>query len=238
MKKLGFLLFAFGLLQCASNRQDLKQAKQLVLEEGEIFKLQGNAFSIDSLIMHDGSVLVLDARFANTIIRTNYFSFGTDCLISGRGRWGERGADGIVDNPAMYRFRNTGYVSGLNTPGRPGQSGGAGINLNLYCAAVESRGSLIISLQGGNGGMGGSVGNRQASLLYYPLTRQSGFAPGGFGGGGGNISLSYPRRQQAELDKVIIISNEGGFAGNVGSFNAGKRIQANKGKVDVILLRD
>lgn len=229
MRKLIYFFIPFLFFQCGSNQASLKHAARLVLEKGEIFKLEGNQFFIDTLIMNDGSALMLDNGMNKTLIRTNYFLFGKECVINGEGRPGRKGADGINDASAGYRQR----VSTSTVSAAQGQTGGSGVDLTLFCRTVISKGRLTINLRGGNGGVGGAISN--LATPNRPNNPGS-YAMGGLGGDGGDLLFSYPRESEKEVAAAIAIQNEGGTSGNTRFSNQGRRIQAKDGRIEFVFL--
>src|SRR5882672_9507145 len=106
----------------------------LKVEKGVVFQLTGDTFLLDSLVMRDSSILLLDMRHNSCLIRTNYFSAGNGVLIVGVGHDGKRGSDG---------------TGGIDLAGRDGTYGSPGINLTLNFSNLSLQGQLEIDLYGG-----------------------------------------------------------------------------------------
>lgn len=180
----------------------------LKIEKGVRFQLTGDTFLLDSLVMSDSSVLLLDTRHASCVIRANYFLSGRDVRIIGIGRDGKRGSDG-----AEAAMRS------LDLPGKPGTSGTPGINLTLNFSDLALQGSLEIILyrgRGGDGGRGGSVYQHAAtSAAERPNVGLGG--NGGDGGNGGNVIFGCPSDLENRVRDKVVINAQGGIGGKSGT---------------------
>src|SRR5260370_41807725 len=120
----------------------------LKVKRGVRFQLKGDTFLLDSLIMEDSSMLLLDTRYKSCFIRIKYFSIGNNVKIIGNGGDGDNGRDG-----------GGGSLEALEVPGKDGNHGTHGINLTLNCSNMELQSAMESYLYGGRGGRGGRGGN-------------------------------------------------------------------------------
>jgi hypothetical protein len=180
----------------------------LKIEKGVRFQLTGDTFLLDSLLMGDSSVLLLDVRHIACLIRANYFSAGNGVIIIGIGHDGKRGNDG-ADASARA----------LDLPGKDGTSGTPGMNLTLNFSNLDLQGLLVIELYGGRGGDGG----RGGSIYQYAATNaaerpnQGRGGSGGDGGNGGNLIFSCPSDLENIVKDKIVINAQGGLGGKSGT---------------------
>ncbi len=208
MKGCVYLLFAGHLVLAQPS---------LKIDRGVVFQLTGDSFSVDSLIMADSSVLLLDDGHANNLIHANYVSIGNHCVLRGDGKNGENGPPGADGSSSAY------------ANGKDGRGGFSAVNLFLNLTQLETKDLFRIVLiggKGGNGGMGGAVtsslsgiSSPNASRLNAPAQGSPG--NGGDGGRGGNVTLSFPESLDAVVKERIKIINVGGEGGDPGGANNG-----------------
>lgn len=224
MKTIQFVIVAAVLFACSVNSKIQTHSRSIVLRKGEVFKLNDAQLVIDTLIMNDGSQLVLNKRFEKVSIQVMYFSYGKDCMIQGEGKRGAGGTDGVKGATLGSRYNSSFATAGdrsrTTVAARPGSAGGSGVNLSLQCNTVAPQGKLTINLRGGNGGEGGDSGG---------INSQS-----GVGGNGGDISLSFPQKFETTVSETVIIQNEGGYSGLL----KGERAQGRKGKLEIVFLKN
>ena len=201
MKGCVFLLFA---------GYSLVAQPSLKVDKGVVFQLTGDSFSIDSLIMADSSALLLDNRHSTNLLRANFVSIGTGCILSGAGKNGENGPPGSDGSTALY------------AAGKAGRGGFSAVNLvlNFYRIHIESEFQiLLIGGSGGNGGIGGNTTQSLSGISPVPnSTRYNGTqqgvpGDGGDGGRGGNVTLSFPVEFRELVIQKIKIINTGGDGG-------------------------
>jgi hypothetical protein len=202
MNKLFKTIFLLLLASVANAQPSLK------IEKGVRFQLTGDTFLLDSLVMEDSAVLLLDTRHKSCLIRANFFSVGTQDSIIGIGRDGKRGNDGVE---AAMRS--------LDLPGKDGRSGTPGIHLTLNFSNLVLQNTLEIILYGGRGGDGGRGG-----LIYQHAATSAAERPnigpggnGGDGGSGGDVILSCPSDLEETVKDKIVIHAQGGIAGKSGT---------------------
>lgn len=180
----------------------------LKVERGVWFQLTGDTFLLDSLVMQDSSVLLLDTRHKSCLIRANYFSIGKNVKIKGNGRDGGDGRDG-----------GEGIQEALDVPGKDGNRGTPGINLTMNFSNLELQDVLEISLYGGRGGKGGVGGNiiKRAPKNLSETPNQGHGGNGGEGGNGGDMIISCPYDLEKIMKDKIVIDSHGGSGGNSGT---------------------
>ena len=182
----------------------------LKIDKGVAFQLTGDSFSIDSLIMADSSALLLDNRHANNLVRANFVSIGSGCILNGAGNNGEDGPAGADGSTALY------------AAGKAGRGGFSAVNLFFNFTSIQINGVFQVFLiggKGGNGGPGGSITKGPAGIApvpgstYYSNSTQGAPGNGGDGGRGGNITLSFPIEFKDIVQQRIAIVNTGGEGG-------------------------
>lgn len=184
------------------------QQPSLKVKRGVWFQLKGDTFLLDSLIMEDSSMLLLDTRYKSCFIRIKYFSIGNNVKIIGNGRDGDNGRDG-----------GEGSLEALDVPGKDGNHGTHGINLTLNFSNLELQSALEIYLYGGRGGKGGTGGNiiKRAPKNLSETPNQGHGGNGGDGGNGGEVIVSCPSDLEKIIKDKIAIDSSGGIGGSSGT---------------------
>ncbi len=233
MNKLYKTIFLLWLASVANAQPSLK------IERGVRFQLTGDTFLLDSLVMEDNAVLLLDTRHKSCLIRANFFSAGAQDSIIGVGRDGKRGSDGAEAS-----------MRSLDLPGKDGTSGTPGIHLTLNFSNVALQSTLEIRLYGGRGGDGGRGGSIYQHAATSAAERPN-IGPGGSGGDGGNggdVIISCPSDLEEIIKDKIIIHAQGGIAGKSGTPQELKTpawyyqyerngVQGRQGKVKMLYLK-
>jgi len=184
----------------------------LKIDHGAVFQLTGKSFSLDTLIMGDSSILLLDGRYSTTLLRANFVSVGNGCVMSGHGKDGENGAPGADGSSSLY------------AAGKDGHTGFSGVNLFFNFSDILFKDSLQVLLIGGRGGDGGPGGAVTSSLSGISAPGRDGRAQvgspghGGDGGDGGNITVSFPAEYKEIVQGLFKINNMGGPGGNPATF--------------------
>lgn len=194
------ILLLMPLAACA--QQSLK------IDRGVTFQLTGDTFLLDSLVMDDGSVLLLDGGYTTCLIRAGYFAAGKDVEIIGIGRDGKRGRDGA---DAANRS--------LDLPGKDGTSGAPGLKLTLNFSSLALQSKLEIRLTGGRGGDGGHGGSIYQHAATSAAERPT-VGPGGSGGDGGNggdLIIGCPSDLEKTVRDKIVTNAQGGAGGKSGT---------------------
>lgn len=251
VKEIVLMVMMVSWMQCSPPQHLPKVATRLKLDEHEVFQLKGNEFFLDSLILANGSKLLLDTRYNTTTLRVNFLSIGNNCSIFGVGKQGADGQDMIPENNLQGRTNmgvggtligkgidpRTNTMPEPGVPGKRGQTGSSGVNLNFYCRDIDAGGTLTVDLSGGNGGLGGLY-----TLSQQTTVIKSGRAQAGAGGDGGDFIISFPEKFEKTIANLITVHNPGGFSGERSDSKnkdaAPKRIQASGGKVKFIALKD
>lgn len=185
-----FFLFVSSITCLAQIRLD-----KLVIKSGETYQIaNSDILVVDTLIMQDGSKLILNRAKADNFIHAKVIKIGRKCEIIGNGINGENGIKGLGGYTATGPCKD-----GIPAKsGTAGTSATAGVNLYLYFGKMTVADKLLIELSGGNGGDGGSGGNGGGGS---PGTRLCAGGNGGYGGSGGaggdggdagNLTLSCP----------------------------------------------
>jgi hypothetical protein len=175
--------------------------QSLILEPNQTIKLVKDKLIVDTLELKDGSSIQIDEKLKDPLIRCNYLIVGRHC--------------------AIYSVPTNG-VSGIGS--LSGGKGSDSPNLSFYFLKATILDTLVISLQGGNGGTGG-LGDvlrqefpnndwHQSALKPQETRARSG--DGGSGGKGGNLIISFPKDLEPTVRRVVVTNNGGlpGLAGN------------------------
>jgi hypothetical protein len=196
--------------------------EKLVIEPGEQFKLDNDSDIIvaDTLILMDGSTLILNTHKAENFVRSKVVIIGNNCTIDGRGRDGQPGRTGRAGSSLTGPCRD-GLPAESGTPGQPG---GNGVNLYFYVGDLRVNGKLTIDLsggKGGEGGAGGKGGDGNPGTVHCNGGNGANGGVGGRGGDGGNsgnlvISAPNPSNMQEWIGTLIIFNNTGGDGGRGG----------------------
>ncbi len=214
MNVLCLLLFIRSLSLFAS--ANLYGQPSLRIEKGMNFQLTSEQLLLDSLVMQDSSVLLLDNRYSTNIIRVNFLSIGKYCMLIGSGKDGENGTDG-----------KNGFDRSPGLDGKKGEIGFSAVNLVLSFSKLSLRDNFIINLSGGNGGVGGvggiiepshetNVSWEGKSTKSSPYEMRGANASGGDGGDGGDITIYYPIELNAAVKEKIKINTDAGIGGKPG----------------------
>jgi len=176
------------LLASKANAQDTHQ-NRLEVQQGEVYQVgPGNVLILDTLILHKGASIQFSPR-QKGVLQVKAAFVGDNCNISSVGVNGSHGSLGVA-----------------------GTNGTDGGNLDISIHFVKL-GSLIIDTRGGNGGNGyvgkngkkprsqktastvlDASGNPQTvyrTTLVSTGTKGEAGTPGGVGGNGGDLTLSY-----------------------------------------------
>jgi hypothetical protein len=211
----------------------------LRIEKGVRFQLTGDTFLLDSLVMEDSAVLLMDTRYKSCLIRANFFSVGNQDIIIGIGRDGKRGSDGADAS-----------IRALDLPGKDGTSGTPGVHLTLNLSKVALQALLAINLYGGRGGDGGQGGSivQHAATSVAERPNQGHGGSGGDGGNGGDVIISCPAELEKIINDKIIVNVQGGPGGKSGTppelktpawyyQNERNGVAGREGKVTVLYLK-
>jgi hypothetical protein len=106
----------------------------LTLEKNIVFKLSGDLFEMDSLVMRDSSVLILDNKHLTTTIRADHIFVGKGCIIYGAGENGWNMYSRIDPNNCGNGFSATNFI--------------------INFSKLEISDFIELQLFGGNGGQG------------------------------------------------------------------------------------
>ncbi len=191
---------------------------RLVLKEKEKYFIKDtDILIIDTLIMRDSSVVLLNPLRKVNSIYSKVTIIGKGCSISSlvtTATKSERGAAGADQYGPCVHGKN----GGNGSPGSPGQSAN---NLFLYFTDLNITGTLTINLVGGEGGDGGDGGPGGSG---GPGTRLcaggnggngGNGAVGGHGGDGGTLSIQCKNcpTLRGLINTFIFVKNYGGYAG-------------------------
>ena len=192
---------------------------KLVIKEKEVYQVgPDNVLLADTLIMHDKAVILFTPG-QPAFLGINTAFVGKNCKVIAKGpdaserTAGVRGADGQDGSPA---------------------------EVNIHFVTL---GSLTIDTRGGNGDTGvDGVHELQSTSKSdgdgtfksaAPVRSATVGGPGGRGGDGGNITLTYstadfiPRFNQYRKQKSIILLHKGGKGGKPGRYG---KIEGQDGK--------
>ena len=196
--------------------------EKLVINSNEQFVIDGQSDIIvaDTLIMMDGSSIILNSLKPENYLRTNVAVIGQNCSIIGAGQQGKPGKCGKSGSSQPGPCRD-----GLPAEnGSNGLAGGHGVNLFFYVSQLRIDGNLTIDLRGGtggDGGMGGKGGDGNPGTLHCNggngATGGTG-GRGGRGGNGGNLAISAPNPGQLTdwIGSLIVCQTNGGDGGRGG----------------------
>ena len=215
----------FLLLFLAQNAFAQLRYDKLVIKSGETFSLEKSDILVaDTLIMEDGSKIILNALKRENYIHTKKLVVGNNCVIEGRGTNGSAGRNGRVGSSPQGPCMNGGNGSDATR----GLDGGQGNHLFLYIGTIQTE-SLRIDLTGGNGGNGGVGGNGgsggQGTIHCAGGSGGNGGngGDGGSGGKGGTLTIhcnNCPVDYSWIGSKIIVWFN-GGIQGEGGRGGAG-----------------
>ncbi len=198
----------------------------LVLKPKQVYELKGSdILVVDTLIMMDSSVLLLNRLKRDNFIHAKKVIFYRGSLIEGKGVQGFPGRNGRKGPSSSSPCSN----GGPGTKGTDGTDGGNGINLFLSFTDIVLHGTPTIDLSGGDaadggkGGLGGGGGT--GTRLCAGGNGGSGGAGsnGGNGGHAGTITFHAPSvpELRSMLGERIIIRNYGGSLGSAGEGGSG-----------------
>lgn len=175
---------------------------------------------VDTLVMEEGSRIVLNQEKAENFIHAKYVVIGSNCLIEGVGKKGESGKPGLdgPNQPAPCKDGGPGFNASAGTGGK------TGLTLSMYLGHMVMNGSLIIDLNGGDGGdggNGGSGGGGGSGTRVCPAGNGGNGGNGGSGGNGGvggtlNLHCKDCPELHLWLGDKIVVKNFGGFGGQAG----------------------
>ncbi|HZY79186.1 MAG TPA: hypothetical protein VFE50_06675 [Cyclobacteriaceae bacterium] len=199
---------------------------KLVIPEKQTYKIQNtDIIVVDTLIMNDSSVIVLNRAKKDNFIHAKHLIAKKGAKIIGGGAKGLPGKDGAkgtsMDGPCIDG------TNGLNGTG--GSHGDHGINLFLYFTQLTITGSLTVDLRGGDGGDGGKGGNGGGGSMGTRVCVGGTGGAGGNGGSGGNggnggaltISCKECIDLRALLGEHLLVRNYAGFGGVGGDAGGG-----------------
>ena len=223
MIRVGSILFLVFWAFLASGQVRLNT---LVLKPKEVYELKGSdILVVDTLIMMDSSVLLLNKLEGDNYIHAKKVVFYRGSLIDGKGVPGLPGRNGRTGSSSSTPCSN----GGTGTKGTEGTNGGNGINLFLSFSDIVLRGVPTIDVSGGdagdggNGGVGGGGGSGTRLCAGGSGGTGGAGSNGGNGGNAGTITFhatSVPELRSM-LGERIIVHNYGGNLGSAGEGGGG-----------------
>ncbi len=198
----------------------------LVVKPKQTYELKGtDILVVDTLILMDSAVLVLNKLKAENFIHAHKIVFYRGSMIDGKGVHGIRGRNGRAGSSSSAPCSN----GSPGTPGTEGTNGGHGIGLYLAFSDIVLHGVPVIDVSGGDagdGGDGGLGGGGGTGTRICAGGNGGGGGPGSNGGNGGNAGkITFQANRVPELRSMlgeqIIIRNYGGNPGNGGEGGSG-----------------
>jgi len=206
----------------------------LILKPKEIYKIETDILVVDTLVMGDSSVIMLDKKKQESFLHFKLAKIGNGCLIIGRGKNGIKGKDGLKGKNG-----NGPCSDGLNgSNGGNGANGEAGSNLSIYLSQVDLYGNLTVDIaggDGGNGGRGGDGGNGTGGTKVCQGGDAGNGGNGGNGGIGGNGGVLKLFCHNCSTDLIMLenkklfykifagYGGEGGQEGSSGNIGLGSK---------------
>lgn len=195
----------------------------LVLKPKQVYELKGSdILVVDTLIMMDSSVLVLNKFKSENFIHAKKVIFYRGSLIDGKGIHGVLGRNGRAGPSSSSPCSN----GGSGTKGTDGTNGANGTSLFLSFTDIVLRGAPTIDLSGGDaadGGKGGVGGGGGTGTRLCAGGSGGSGGPGSNGGNGGNggamtfHAMSVPELRSMLGDRIIVHT----YGGNLGSAGDG-----------------
>lgn len=199
---------------------------KLVIKPHEVYELKNSdILVVDTLVMMDSSVLLLNRLKHENFIHTRRIIFYRGSLITGKGVHGLVGRNGRTGSTSSAPCSNGN--AGLR--GTDGTNGGNGINLFLSFNDVVMHGVPTIDVSGGDagdGGKGGPGGGGGSGTRLCAGGNGGAGGPGSNGGNGGNAgTITFHANNIQEVRSMlgdrILVHNFGGHAGNGGESGGG-----------------
>ncbi len=195
----------------------------LVLKPKQVYELKGSdILVVDTLIMMDSSVLLLNKLKSENFIHAKKVIFYRGSLIDGKGITGLPGRNGKTGITSSSPCSN----GGTGTKGTDGTNGANGISLYLSFTDIVLRGVPTIDLSGGDGADGGKGGAGGGGGTGTRLCTGGNGGAGGAGSNGGNggnggaltfHATSVPELRSMLGERIIVHS----YGGNLGSGGEG-----------------
>lgn len=198
----------------------------LVVKPHQVYEMKGSdILVVDTLILMDSAVLILNKLKSENFIHARKVVFYTGSLIDGKGVQGVHGRNGRPGTSSSAPCSN-GSIGGLGTEGT---NGGHGISLYLAFNDIVIHGVPTIDVSGGDagdGGEGGIGGGGGSGTRICAGGNGGDGGPGSNGGNGGNAgTITFQANSVPELRAMIgeriIIRNYGGNAGYGGDGGGG-----------------
>ena len=198
----------------------------LVVKPGETYALKGtDILVVDTLILMDSAVLVLNKLKSENFIHAKKIVFHRGSIIDGRGVHGLAGRPGRPGTSSSSPCSN----GGTGGTGTEGTNGGQGISLFLSFQDIVLHGVAILDVSGGDagdGGQGGIGGGGGTGTRICAGGNGGAGGPGSNGGNGGNAgTITFQAHRVPELRSMlgerIIIRNFGGHPGTGGEGGGG-----------------
>jgi len=198
----------------------------LSLKPKQVYELKGtDILVVDTLIMMDSSVLVLNKLKSENFIHAKKIVFYKGSLIDGKGVQGLTGRGGRQGSSSSSPCSD----GSIGTRGTDGTNGGNGVNLFLSFSDIVIHGAPTIDVSGGDAGDGGSggIGGGGGTGTRLCAGGNGGAGgPGSNGGNGGNAgtitfnAVAIPELRSMLGDRIFI-HNFGGSPGNAGEGGSG-----------------
>ncbi len=195
----------------------------LVLKPKQVYELKGSdILVVDTLIMMDSSVLVLNKLKGENYIHAKKVIFYRGSLIDGKGIHGLPGRNGRTGLSSSSPCSN----GSSGTKGTDGTNGANGTSLFLSFTDIVLRGVPSIDLSGGDAADGGKGGVGGGGGSGTRLCAGGNGGTGGVGSNGGNggnggvmtfHAISVPELRSMLGERILVHT----YGGNLGSAGEG-----------------
>ncbi len=242
MKSVG-LSTIFILVTCVLVCAQIRQEKLIIGQKQQYEIIGSDIIVLDTLIVKDSAVLVLNREKVDNFIHAKYIRFGKGSRINGNG------IDGIAGRSGRDGYTSDGPCKDgiAGTSGARGTAAKSGVNLYMYFDQIVIDESVLIELSGGDGGDGGKGGRGGGGS---PGTRLcdggdggngGNGGAGGDGGNGGNLTLSCkpcPDLRAWIGNRIVVrgyggnegLGGPGGLGGLAGLINSGNSEDGERGQ--------
>lgn len=198
----------------------------LVVKPKEVYEMKGtDILVLDTLILMDSAVLVLNKLKTENFIHAKKLVFHQGSMIDGRGVRGIAGRNGRPGSSSSAPCSN----GGAGNQGTEGTNGGNGLHLYLAFQDIVLHGTVTLDVSGGDAGDGGDggVGGGGGTGTRLCAGGSGGMggpgSNGGNGGNGGTITFQAKRipELRSMLGERIHVRNFGGHPGTAGEGGGG-----------------